>query len=400
MLTSQSRLIGLVSTALAASALACSTLTPGSGPTAAPLATNTPVLQIATATTVPATDMPAPTDVPATDVAPTAAPAPGLRLVVAAADASAFLVDLQGQVSPITEMQEPLYVLSSALNLDLGAPLAAYNVSSAGVFKLDVVQNVFQGFAAYVGPAAPNGLLAWDSYSIDPNGGGVTSQIHLSSPDGSDQRVVLEETAATALRVWRWAADGQRLYFSREPLGLGGYIPFGGITNIWVLNLADNTTREIAPAGSGIICIDDLSADETLVAHHCADGTASVYSPGQGAVAAIPAPPEAERLLVGDVRLSPDLSRVAFAFALGVPDAEQGWVAVSDGLGSTAHLAAKANAGEFFHVVQWLDADTLLLQSSGNNPGVYRAVADGSSPAVRLADGTLLGVIDNVAGQP
>ncbi len=46
------------------------------------------------------------------------------------------------------------------------------------------------------------------------------------------------------------------------------------------------------------------------------------------------------------------------------------------------------------------DADTLLLQSVGAHPGVYRAPADGSTPAQRLGDGLLLGVIDNVAGQP
>lgn|GEM_PF-4159951 len=72
---------------------------------------------------------------------------------------------------------------------------------------------------------------------------------------------------------------------------------------------------------------------------------------------------------------------------------------VSDGGGTTSHLVATADPGEYFHVVQWLDADTLLLQSVGAVPGVYRAAADGSG-AVRLGDGTLLGVIDNLAGQP
>jgi hypothetical protein len=105
-------------------------------------------------------------------------------------------------------------------------------------------------------------------------------------------------------------------------------------------------------------------------------------------------------LLVGDARLSPDANRVAFALALGNPDAEQGWVAVTSGLDDTAAIVAKADAGELFQVVQWLDANTLLLQSLGANPGLYVAQADGSAPAQRVADGYLLGVIDNLPGQP
>ena len=126
----------------------------------------------------------------------------------------------------------------------------------------------------------------------------------------------------------------------------------------------------------------------------------SIETTEHAPVASIQVPPEAESLLVGDVRFSPDASRVAFALALGVPDAEQGWAAVSDGLGTTAHLIATADAGTLFHVMAWLDGDTVVLQGLGTNPGVYLAKADGSVPAQRVGDGYFLGVIDNVAGQP
>lgn len=400
MRTTRLTLFFCLSSALAAT-LACSTLTPGATPSAPPL-TAVPVITSAP-TDAPPTDLP-PTEAlppPTEAVPPTdAAPAAAIRLVVAAPDGAVHLADLDGQSSSIGEMQEPLYVYHPALNRDPSVPWRAFNVSSAGVFPLDVVQNVFQGFAAYVGPAAPQGRLAWDSYSIDDSGQ-VVGQIYVSSPDGSDARVAYAETnQMIALRVWRWAADGQRLYFSKEPLGLGGYILFTGVTNVWALNVADGSVAEVVPAGSGAVCIDDLAPDESLVAHHCTDGQAGVYAPGQALVAAIAPPPEAPELRVGDVRLSPDGSRVAFALALGNPEAEQGWAAVSDGLGGTAHLIAKADAPGYFLVAGWLDADTVLLQSVGANPGVYRAAADGSAPAQRLADGALLGVIDNLAGQP
>ncbi len=379
--------------ALVWAALACSPVTPAATPTPVEQG-ETPVPAAATATSGPPTDTPLP-------IPPTAGPATDLRLVIAAPDHTAYLADLNGNTYPTTDAQEALYVFTTAFNTNLGEAGHAYNVSSAGVFQLDVAQDVFQGFAAYVGPAAPNGLLAWDSYSLDENSPGVLGQIHVSSPDGGDQRVAYEETnQQSALRVWRWAADGQHLFFSKEPLGLGGYIPFDGITNIWLLDLSDGSVQKLASVLSGLICIDDLSANWIIMAHHCTAGLASVEALGQGPLAAVAPPPEAAAAgLIGDVRLSPDEIYVAFALALGSPEAEQGWVAVSDGGGQTAHLVATSDPGEYFHVVQWLDAHTLLLQSVGAVPGVYRAAADGSG-AVRLGDGWLLGVIDNLPGQP
>jgi hypothetical protein len=317
-----------------------------------------------------------------------------LRLVVAAPDLSVGLVDLDGQPHPLAEAPQPLYVLAH-LDPDPAAPSRAYNLSSAGVFPLDVVQNLHQGFAAYIGPAAPQGRLAWDTYTIDASGQGVTSQIHISSPDGSDARVALEEAGSDrVLRVWRWAPDGQQVYFSREPLGLGGYILFAGVSNLWAYNLADGITREVVPeAAAGIICLDDLSHDGSLAAHHCQAGQVGVLSLALGQVAAILPPPEVgEFAQHGDVRFSPSQTRLAFAMARGTPDAEQGWVAVSDGLSGGSRLVAVSPPGDYFQVKQWLDDETLLLQSWGASPGVWVVKADGSGLR-RLADGTLLGVM-------
>ena len=406
MLTKPQGPIALSLAALALAALACNSLG-STGPTEAPVPTVADTFTVEAPTAVVATDTPpteavpteAPTEAAPTELPATAAPNPNLRLVVGKPDGTAYLLDAQGNFSTISEMQEPFYVFTHDLSDDFTQPTRAYNISSAGVFPLDVVQNVNQGFAAYVGPAAPNGLFAWDSYSVD-NSGQVVAQIHLSSPDGSDQRVAYEETTLMqAIKVWRWAADGQTLYFSKEPIGLGGYIPYFGLSNIYALNVADGSVREVY-LGANVGCVEDLTPDETLVAHSCDRGFVTIETAEHAPVASIQVPPEAESLLVGDVRFSPDASRVAFALALGVPDAEQGWAAVSDGLGTTAHLIATADAGTLFHVMAWLDGDTVVLQGLGTNPGVYLAKADGSVPAQRVGDGYFLGVIDNVAGQP
>lgn len=397
------RITPIVICALLAASLACAALGPAATATLAPPTAN-PTVQTpidtaappATPTSIgPAETAPAPTPAPPTDAPPTANPLEEVRLVVAAPDRGVGLVDLAGQPHPLGEAQEPLYALAY-LDPDPGAPARAYNFSSAGVFPLDVVQNIYQGFAAYIGPAAPQGRLAWETVTADASGQGLISQIHVSSPDGSDARVVLEEihTEPRVLRVWRWSADGQQLYFSREPSGIGGYILFSGLSNLWALNLADGATTELVPdATDRVICLDDLSADGALLSQHCEPGVIRVRTVASGSSTRIAPPADAPEFgVLGDARLSPDGSRVAFALARRNPDDEQGWVAVSDGLDGGSRLVATSPAADFFQVKQWLDGQTLLLQSAGAVPGVWTVRADGSDLR-RLADGTVLGVI-------
>jgi len=387
--------------ALLAASLACAVLGPGATATvappasvAAPTETGAPPATVTTAPAATDTAVPA-TQAPPTDPPPTTSPTEDLRLVVVAPDRSVGLVDLAGAAHPLGEAQEPLYALAH-LDPDPAAPVRAYNFSSAGVFPLDAVQNAYQGFAAYIGPAAPQGRLAWETVMPDANGQGLVSQIHVSSPDGSDARVVLEEIyqEPRALRVWRWAADGQRLYFSREPSGIGGYILFTGISNLWVLDLADGTTTEVVPDRThSAMCLDDLAADGGLATHHCEPELIGVRAVPGGSTTWIEPPADVPEFgAYGDARLSPDGSRVAFALARRDPDNEQGWVAVSDSLEGGSRLVATAPERDYFQVKQWLDGETLLLQSGGAVPGVWTVRADGSELR-RLADGTVLGVI-------
>ena len=104
-------------------------------------------------------------------------------------------------------------------------------------------------------------------------------------------------------------------------------------------------------------------------------------------------PPEVTEFgQLGDARFSPDGSRVAFGLARGTPDAEQGWVAVSQGMSGLARLVVTSPANEYFSVWGWLDDQTLILQSRGATPGLWLVGADGSDLR-RVADGTLLGVV-------
>ncbi len=342
---------------------------------------------------------PAPTATPApsaalslsaTPAAATAVPGPGFLL--AAPDKSVGFVGLDGQPRPLSDAAETRFVAAD-LSTDSRGELRAYVVGPQGAEQLAFVESISQGFAAYQ-PSNATGFLAWDNWANNAETGQVDSQIFVSSLDGSQAHAALKDSGERVLRVIRWSADGLRLFFSREPLGLGGYILFGGASNLWEMNLADGATREIVPdSAAGAICLDDISPDESQVALHCGQQAISVLSPAGGGVTQIQPPPEVTEFdQLGDARFSPDGSRVAFGLARGAPEAEQGWVAVSQGMSGPARLVATSPANDYFSVWGWLDDQTIILQSRGATPGVWLVGADGSSLR-RVADGTLLGVV-------
>lgn len=390
-------LIGGVILLMGISVLACSLL--GQAPavataTAAPTASPPPLSSPVPATDTPQAPVPspaAPTAVPATAVPPTPAPTSAPLLVVAATDKSVSLVTLDGQARPLAQAPATIYAMAY-LSKDPTVLAQAFAIGPQGAQVLSFVNTESNGFAVYQGPAAPQGILAWDSYTNSVTST-VPSRIQVAGLDGSNTRVLLEQNTDHVLHVVRWSPDGKRLYYSKEPLGLGGYILFGGFSNLWVLDLASGSSTQIVPdAAAGTICLYDFTADAGLVAHACAQKVIDILSPSTAAITPIQPPPGLPDFQQhGDALFSPDETRVAFGMALGNGDNEQGWVAVSDGLTGTSRLVATAPQNDFYNVKAWLDNNTLILQS-GRTPGVWLVQADGAN-LHRVADGTFLGVM-------
>ncbi len=386
---------------------------PPSGPTLPPsppiVVPTTPPAPAATITVpsknAPASPTPAATAIAANTAAPaaqaTSATPRAARIAIQTQGYAIQLVDRSGKTSPYGKLSGPvdffsIYPYDTTLGNRLYLPVSGpppsdvVRVDSTGVQKLDWIKGPINGLAV-----SAKGL-AWGMW--DQNSNPTTVSISTSSLNGSGSKVVISKKQTGIPVVWsplRWAKDG-KLFFSQDPTGLGGYILFGGRSNIWLLDPATGKTSQVLgmPETSPAICIDDLSPDEQMAADHCAITAMRIdFLSGNKTPVTIKPPAKMPPFAaVGGARFSPDNSRLAYALARRNPDDEQGWVAITDGLTGTSKLIATSPAKDYFAVVGWLDANTIVLQSSGEKAGVWIVDADGSN-LKRLADGIFVGIV-------
>ncbi len=279
----------------------------------------------------------------------------------------------------------------------------AVAVDANGQRDLSFIQNPTYGLAVWAGGEGAQPMLAWGTQLYPDN----SSSLMIAHPDGSNLETLVTITPTTSAAVQLvaelWSADGQSVYFSKEPVGLGGYITFSGASNLYKVDIQTKEVTEIIPQTSSTgsqTCLDAISGDYRYVADACAQNEITVRDLQSGSTTTIQAPSDVSGYkLVGSARFSPSGSQVAFALAKHNPDDEQGWVAVGSTTGGTAKLVLTGEAGFFYNVVGWLDDNTLLVQSySVNNPNAANQLvivgSDGSNPT-KVADGSLLAIIDN-----
>jgi hypothetical protein len=289
------------------------------------------------------------------------------------------------------------YVIDNSL----GKVLA---VDVNGQHDLSFIQSPTYGLAVWRGGEGAAPLLAWGT---QPSGSDQATSLMVANPDGSNLQALLTITPNTdspvQLVAERWSADGQSLYFSKEPVGIGGYILFSGASNLYKMDLATKDVTEIIPqqtANQLQICLDAISGDYREIADHCTQGEITLHDLQSGTTTALKPPAEFSGYQVmGSARFSPADGQVAFALAKNNPDDEQGWLAVGGASGGTAQIIATSDPGNYYNVIGWLNDQTLLVQliSIGNPDGTNQVLAvsvDGTM-INKIIDGMFLTVIDN-----
>lgn len=264
------------------------------------------------------------------------------------------------------------------------------------------------GLAVWQGDANSPSRLAW---ATQISGGNQSSTIKISSLDGTQFDTLLTQDSPnppSQLMAQFFSADRQWLYFSKEPIGLGGYILFSGASSLYKINVTTKEVVDVIPTDISeepVGCLDAISADFLYVAEHCSQniirirdltsGGASIFNP--------PADITSGSQLAGRARFSPDGKQLAYAIAKSDQDAEQGWVVVSDTGFDNSKVILTSQVGGYYTIAGWLDDQTLLVQST--NPldcspfcksELWTVKADGTE-AKKVADGSFLAALPNDA---
>ena len=154
--------------------------------------------------------------------------------------------------------------LTTVYALDFSNQTKAVAVEAGGNRVLSFVQNPNYALAVWPGGASAAPLLAWGT---QPSGDNFNTSLVVSGVDGANLETLLSEPGNTSgphqLVAERWSADGKSLYFSREPVGIGGYIVFSGASSLYRMEVASRQVTELIPfnvqQGGRMICLDALS---------------------------------------------------------------------------------------------------------------------------------------------
>jgi hypothetical protein len=297
-------------------------------------------------------------------------------------------------------------ILGTAYVLDFTSQARVVAINANGSHDLSFIQNPTYGLAIWRGGLGTSPLLAWGTQLSSST---TASTLQIAAPDGTLLQTLLSidsgnTPGALQLVAQLWSADGQSLYFSKEPVGLGGYILFAGASNLYKIEIKTKAITEIIPQTPSTgpqACLDAISGDYRFVVDHCTQGVITIRDLQNGGTTTIKAPTDATGYKVmGSARFSPMGDLVAFALAKSDPNNEQGWVAIGPSSGGQAKVILVGQTGSYYTIQGWLDDQTLLVQSNSIvcNPTCGNqlfTVGEDSSNLTKVADGSLLAIIDN-----
>ena len=331
-----------------------------------------------------------------------------LRLVVRGEDGSLKLLDTGYALLDQALLNQGLMPLGGAVGdtaylVNLAAyPLEVIRLDESGTQPIAVSELPSYALAVWPGTGSAPARLA---FSTSPTFDNPQTKVFSAALDGSDLIQVLIDTQTQGSPPFqfmpqRWSLDGQALYFSREPYGIGGYIPFNGASSLFRYDFAtDSVTQLVAfDLAANMLCLGDLDLRYRRAVGNCTSpAVITVYDvSGTGPDTTITPPAEAGEFgLLGTAHLSPEGGRVAFALARGDPENEQGAIAVADSLSGAARLVLTSEPGAYYTLAGWLDDSTLLLQQQTMicadvcPPSLWTVGVDGSS-LTKLADGTFV----------
>jgi hypothetical protein len=341
-------------------------------------------------------------------------PNTSLQLVVQASDGTLQIANLDVPLNPTARPTFNSFLPYGGAAEGAAYVLDSYEGTAVVTNGKDFHDLVFvqspttYGLAVFPGDAKSQPRLAW---ATQISSGNQSSTIKISSLDGTQFYTLLTQDAPnppSQLMVQFFSADGQWLYFSKEPIGIGGYILFSGASSLYKINVTTREVVDVIPTDISeepVGCLDAISPDFLYVAEHCWQNMIRIRDLNSGGAFIFnpPADITSGSQLAGSARFSPDGKKLAYAIGKGAQDNEQGWVVVSDIAIDNSKVILTSQVGSYYTIAGWLDDQTLLVQST--NPldcspfcksELWTVKSDGSN-AKKAADGSFLAAIPNDA---
>jgi len=243
-------------------------------------------------------------------------------------------------------------------------------------------------FDASILPSPDGQKIAWGSVlNMDTTGTDII--LKVANIDGSNVVTLLDGHMAESRRPSpiKFSDDGQSLYYTNMPYGIGGYILFYGGPDLIKINLTTLVAETILPSNN-CLCAMEFSPDESKVARIDRTGSGLslvVHEISSGTETTFPFP--AKYTQAGDILWSPDEGSIMLTLALGNPDAEAYSVVKID-LATSAVTYFLSDDTRCIRTREWVAPEVVWLSDKDYN--VYRMDAATGALTWHASDGYVI----------
>ncbi|MFH1446436.1 MAG: hypothetical protein ABIG43_03380 [Chloroflexota bacterium] len=243
-------------------------------------------------------------------------------------------------------------------------------------------------FDAVILPSPDGQKIAWGS-AMNMDASGVDVILKVANIDGTGIQTLIDTHLAESRRPspFKWSNDGNYLYYSNIPYGIGGYILFYGGPDLIRINLTTLAEETILPDGH-CLCAMALSPDESKVARITRDaGSAllTVHDILNNTDETFSFPPK--YLQAGGIVWAPDGNSLMLTLAIGDMDHEAFSVVKVDLVSLTTSYFLTDDA-RCVRTREWSAADVVWL--SDNDYNVYRMDANTGVLTFHASDGWII----------
>jgi hypothetical protein len=237
-------------------------------------------------------------------------------------------------------------------------------------------------------PSPDGQKIAWGSVlNMDTTGTDIL--LKVANIDGSNMVTLLDGHMTESRRPSpiKFSNDGQFLYYTNMPYGIGGYILFYGGPDLVRINMTTLVAETILPSNN-CLCAMEFSPDESKVAriNRTAEGLSLVvHEISSGTETTFPFPSQYTQ--AGGIIWSPDGGSIMLTLALGNPDTEAFSVVKIDLVTSMVSYFL-SNDTRCIQTREWVAPGVVWLSDTEYN--VYRMDSATGALTLHASDGYVI----------